>query len=116
MRRMRGWFRRAVLLGLATGMLLAPAALAAPVTLTGGDSDWGVKLSFRNYIAGPIAHGDIATFDGATRNPDGTFSFPVTGGNWEEATRAGEVTLGGRVRFRGHETPPAAATTCSTSR
>jgi Htaa len=109
MRRLRGWFRRAVLLGLATGMLLAPAALAAPVTLTGGDSDWGVKLSFRNYIAGPIAHGDITTFDGAAPNPDGTLSFPVTGGNWEEATRAGEVTLAGKVRFRGHETPAGSA-------
>jgi Htaa/Collagen triple helix repeat (20 copies) len=104
-RRLRSRFRRAVLLGLATAVLAPAAAQAAPVTLTGGDSDWGVKLSFRNYIAGPIAHGDIATFDGATRNTDGTFSFPVTGGSWEEATRTGEVNLAGRVRFRGHESP-----------
>jgi Htaa len=94
------------LLGLAACVLMTPAgAAAAPVTLTGGDSDWGVKLSFRNYIAGPIAHGDIATFDGASRNADGTFSFPASGGSWEEAARTGEVSLSGRVRFRGHETP-----------
>lgn len=98
--------RRAVLTGLAAGLLMAPAgAAAAPDVLTGGDSDWGVKLSFRNYIAGPIAHGDITVLDGATRNADGTFSFPVTAGSWDGDTREGEVTLGGGVRFRGHETP-----------
>jgi hypothetical protein len=35
---------------------------------------------------------------------DGTFKFPVTGGQYDTATRDGEITTQGTVRFRGHET------------
>lgn len=74
--------------------------LAVPVAFAGGGSDpdpgappvdtidWGLKLSFRSYIEGNIAHGSITLRPPATRNTDGTFRFPVgTGG----------------VYFKGHE-------------
>src|ERR1700741_5291439 len=83
----------------------ASGAFAAPVAISGGSGDWGVKLSFRNYIAGPIAHGDIAVSDGASLNVDGTYDFPVVDGVVDPDARTGEVQLQGTVRFRGHETP-----------
>ena len=76
---MRGPLRAFLLAGAVglTALLPASGAFAAPVDVSGGSGDWGVKLSFRNYIAGPIAHGDIAVSDGASVNVDGTYDFPV---------------------------------------
>ncbi|WP_154606358.1 HtaA domain-containing protein [Arthrobacter sp. AQ5-05] len=54
--------------------VLAVSGPASPAT---GGLDWGVKESFRSYLAGPIANGNIAASDGATANPDGTFHFPA---------------------------------------
>ena len=112
MRSSRGWLRAGLVVAVAVAAMLAPAAGASadPVTVTGGSSDWGVKMSFRNYITGPIAHGDIAVSGGATTNPDGTFHFPTVGGTYDPATRSGEIDLQGTVRFRGHETPVCSGT------
>ncbi len=86
-------------------LLLAPLARAAdPVAITSGaGADWGVKTSFRNYIKGPIAHGSIAVGDGVTENADGTFHWPVSGGEYDPATNATVVRFGGFVRFTGHD-------------
>lgn len=87
--------------------LALPASAAAvdpPVPITAGaGADWGVKTSFRNYITGPIAHGTITLGDGATRNLDGTFHFPVSGGEYDPDTSATVVRFSGSVHFRGHE-------------
>ncbi|WP_083933714.1 HtaA domain-containing protein [Kribbella catacumbae] len=85
------------------GATNADHELAVPVAFTtgGGDPspgtppvdtiDWGLKLSFRTYIEGNIAHGSITLRPPATRNADGTFRFPVgTGGAY----------------FKGHESQP----------
>lgn len=73
-----------------------------PVALTGGALDWGVKRSFRRYIAGPIAHGETTVDDGATVNDDGTFRFPVADGAHDLQRRTGTVQLRGSVSFSGH--------------
>jgi hypothetical protein len=87
-------------------------SVAAPSTdprpVTSGTVTWGVKASFRTYVEGSIAHGTITVSDGAVRNADGTFSFPVTGGT--SSPSGTTVKLGGSVRFVGHDGPPTCAT------
>ncbi|MDO8185682.1 HtaA domain-containing protein [Conexibacter sp. JD483] len=103
-RTVRGACWGLVLAGLLT-LLLAPLARAAdpvPIT-TGAGADWGVKTSFRNYIVGPIAHGAIELGDGATRNADGTFHWPIAGGEYDPDTRSVVVRFGGSVHFSGHD-------------
>ena len=64
-----------------------------------GHLDWGVKESFRRYVTGPVARGEVTTSDEVTRNPDGTFRFPVT----EVAPDLSVLGFTGTVSFRGHE-------------
>lgn len=64
--------------------------------------DWGVKESFRNYISGPIAHGQVTLSDGATQNPDGTYHFPSAGPAVEEGD-ALTASYEGAVLFQGHK-------------
>lgn len=72
------------------------------LTVHNGRADWGVKESFRTYIEGSIAQGEISTSDGASPNDDGTFAFTGASGsvNLEEA--AAELDFGGTVLFEGH--------------
>lgn len=93
----------ALALGVAGLVASAAPAAAEEVELGGGHADWGVKESFRNYVEGPIAHGEITVTDGATRNADGTFRFPVAGGIHDAEAAEAEVVLGGSVRFNGHD-------------
>ncbi|WP_152192617.1 HtaA domain-containing protein [Georgenia satyanarayanai] len=68
-----------------------------------GHLDWGVKESFRSYVASPIAHGEITTGDGVTVNDDGTFRFRVTSASQDPAAGTSLVSFAGSVRFEGHE-------------
>jgi hypothetical protein len=96
------WALGGTLVLLAIGPSAAAAQGPPPITLTGGHVDWGVKLSFRNYIAGPIAHGTITAADGATINPDGTFRFPLVGGTYSLATHGVDARYAGNIHFVGH--------------
>lgn len=75
------------------------------VTFGSGRLDWGVKQSFREYIAGPIADGSYTATSGASVNPDGTIGFDVLGGSYDTTTDSGEVATKGTVRFTAHEAP-----------
>lgn len=92
---------------------VATLDVAAPSTvkraIDGGTLTWGVKKSFRDYLAGPIAHGSVAVDGGVTQKPDGTFAFPVTGSWSDPAAGTAEVRMGGTVRFTGHDGPPTCA-------
>lgn len=68
-----------------------------------GELAWGVKQSFRNYIAGPIAHGTTKVAGGASIASDGTFRFPVDSGTFDPKTKTLEVEYDGSVRFSGHD-------------
>lgn len=70
--------------------------------VTGGHLDWGVRASFRSYILGPIANGEIETSAAATTNADGTFRFGTPTGTIDVEQRALDVSFVGQVRFRGH--------------
>lgn len=97
-----GSLARAVI---ATALLLLLAAAAAtgaraaqtPIT-AGAGLDWGLKESWRNYIG----QQGTSISAGATRNLDGTFHFPVTGGSYDDATRNTVVQFGGTVQFLSH--------------
>ncbi len=91
----------------ATLTVAEPSTVAREVTA--GTLTWGVKQSFRDYLAGPIAHGSVSVADGAAQKADGTFTFPVTGGWNDPAAGTSEIRFGGTVRFTGHDGPPTCA-------
>ncbi|MDQ6523017.1 HtaA domain-containing protein [Nocardioides sp. LHD-245] len=84
-------------LGLVT-VATAPAQAAVTPITAGPGLDWGVKASWRTYIG----EGGTTLADGATRNEDGTFHFPVAGGSYDDATRTTLLELDGSVEFLGH--------------
>lgn len=96
-------------LALISLLALAPAAQAAVVT--GGDVQWGLKESFRNYLKMAFTAGDMQPSDGATQSPPpgaigssdggGPFHFPITGGDAASAQRV-SVGTRGKVHFTGH--------------
>lgn len=83
----------AVLASLSAAPSPAPAATTA---ITEGSLDWGIKESWRNYVGG----GEVS--EGATVNPDGTYSFPVTSGSFDDETKTTVLNLAGRVQWRAY--------------
>ena len=88
--------------GLAAAASILPASATTTLPVTGGSGDWGVKLSFRNYIKSPIAHGSTELSGGVTENPDGTYSFPIVSGSYDTATGDTVIQFGGSVAYEGH--------------
>lgn len=86
-------------------LIVSPARGDDPIVpiSTGAGLDWGLKASFRTYIEGHIAGGTITVSDGATRNPDGTFHFPLRDGTFDPNTNATVVQFDGTVHMEGHE-------------
>src|ERR1700712_4613784 len=83
-------------------LLSAASAAAATIPIQGGEVDWGIKESFRNYVKGPIAQGQIEVSGGAVEAEDGTFRFPVESGTYDLTTHVTEVQSIGTVHFTGH--------------
>ncbi|OJU85460.1 MAG: hypothetical protein BGO11_00490 [Solirubrobacterales bacterium 70-9] len=79
------------------------SASAATIPITGGEVDWGIKQSFREYVKGPIAKGQIEVSGGATEAADGTYKFPVGSGTYDLTTHQVEVQGVGTVHFTGHD-------------
>ncbi|MDT0322067.1 HtaA domain-containing protein [Streptomyces millisiae] len=71
-------------------------------TVQEGRLDWGVKESFRSYVTGPIAGGDVELSGGATEIADG-YRFPAAGGEFDPEAPALDAEFTGGVRFLGHE-------------
>lgn len=85
------------------GTELDPLVVSEQVTarsVTGGTLSWGVKASFRNYIAGPIAQGQVATSGGASSVSDGFQFAPASG---TAADGALDARAPGTVHFTGHD-------------
>ncbi|MFG3342249.1 HtaA domain-containing protein [Glycomyces sp. NPDC048151] len=80
-----------------------PAGDATVYAVTGGAADWGVKESYRQYVVGPIANGEITLTDPATENGDGTYRFPEATGTFTAETCAVDAAFAGGVNFYGHE-------------
>lgn len=94
--------RISTVLAAAVAALALSASSAAADTVTGGSATWGVKESFRNYVQGPVAMGQIATSGGATVNGDGTFNFQPGSGTFDPASGKADAKFGGTVLFTGH--------------
>lgn len=87
----------------AAALLFGGAAEAGAATVTGGDMDWGIKTSFRNYVLNnPAANGSITPSEGATTNEDGSFDYQPGSGSYTPGG-AVDATFGGQVFFTGHE-------------
>src|SRR5699024_12359984 len=83
--RRRGVAALATLALSVTGAVAAIPAVAAPspvdATVTDASLTWGVKESFRNYVTGPIAGGQVTPIGTTT----GTGPFTWTGGTGDAA-------------------------------
>jgi len=79
-----------------------PTDPEGPLTVHNGRADWGVKESFRTYITGNIAHGEISTEDGATTNEDGTYAFTNGSGEVDLTAATADIGFEGTVIFEGH--------------
>jgi LPXTG-motif cell wall-anchored protein len=74
-------------------------------TVSGASLDWGVKTSFRNYINGPIADGEITTLGTTTENDDGTFHWSDGSGEAASDGSSADVSFSddSGVHFLGHK-------------
>lgn len=91
----------------ASGLALAPvAANAAPGDVANATLDWGVKESFRKYIAGPIAKGTISMKGSTTTAANGSYHWSAGSGTAavDGATANTSFGAGNGVLFQGHET------------
>ncbi|RYJ00532.1 MAG: hypothetical protein EON52_23435, partial [Actinomycetales bacterium] len=99
--------RAALAGGVVVALLLAIVSAVTPASparaAETGSLVWGVKASFRSYVAGPVAHGAIDLSGGATRLGDGTYSFGQTQTTVAPGSPTGSTSFGGGVRFSGHD-------------
>lgn len=79
-----------------------PTVPEGPLTVHNGRADWGVKESFRDYITGNIAKGEISAENGATVNEDGTYAFTNGSGGVDMAESIADIGFEGSVVFDGH--------------
>ena len=79
----------------------SPSATWEEGEVSSGLLDWGVKESFRSYIAGPIADGGW-TLDGITES-GGRFRWTASFGEYDMDAAIGSVGFVGGIRFTGHE-------------
>ncbi|MFC1437839.1 HtaA domain-containing protein [Streptacidiphilus sp. N1-10] len=83
-------------------LLTAQSASAATVSFSSGSLDWGVKASFRDYLASAAAAGTITPTGGATRNSDGTFHFDLDKASYDTTTHAVTSSYEGGLHMTGH--------------
>ncbi|RLV54977.1 LPXTG cell wall anchor domain-containing protein [Aeromicrobium phragmitis] len=73
----------------------------------GAELRWGVRASFRQYLAGPIAHGSTTLLGATTQASDGRFVWSTGAGKADTEGRDVDVAFGEGhgVHFRGHAMP-----------
>ncbi|MFJ7196855.1 MULTISPECIES: HtaA domain-containing protein [unclassified Streptomyces] len=78
-------------------------AAAPKLELKDGTLEWGVKESFRKYLASSFSGGKITVKDGAVQAPDnGVFTFSGGKGTYDTATHGTDTAFGGGVNFYAH--------------
>ncbi|MTB88777.1 HtaA domain-containing protein [Aeromicrobium senzhongii] len=75
-------------------------AAEAPQEIVSGSISWGLKSSFRTYLASPIAKGKVTVAQPATDDGSRT-TFAYASGSW--ASDSASVGAQGSVTFTGHE-------------
>ena len=91
----------------AATLVVAPTASAEVQAIDAaarnGTLGWGVKASFRDYIEGPIADGEIEVTRPAVREDDGTFIWKKGEGRANVDADTAKIRLRGTVYFYGHD-------------
>ncbi|MGA5066085.1 HtaA domain-containing protein [Streptomyces exfoliatus] len=81
----------------------ADTAPPPPMTLSDGTLDWGIKQSFRSYLAQPFAHGKTTVEGGATQAANhGVFTFVDGTGTYDTTTHATANSFKGGLHFEAH--------------
>ncbi|MFJ7072836.1 HtaA domain-containing protein [Streptomyces sp. NPDC098781] len=85
-----------------------PSEPAAEVPAQGdiadGTLDWGVKQSFRAYVVGGVANGEITTSGGASQaGGNGVFTFTDAIGAYDTDADTLSADFKGAVTFKGHK-------------
>ncbi|GHB04231.1 HtaA domain-containing protein [Streptomyces termitum] len=99
----------AAALGAGTLTLALPASAAgdgpAPtLSLVDGTLEWGVKQSFRSYLAQPFAKGRTTLEGGATQAAgNGPFTFVDGTGAYDTGSHGTATSFKGGVRFEAHD-------------
>ncbi|MFE2012543.1 HtaA domain-containing protein [Streptomyces sp. NPDC059491] len=98
----------AAALGTGAVVLALPAAAAdaaaPPTALVDGTLDWGIKQSFRSYLAQPFAHGKTTVEGGARQAAgNGVFTFVDGTGTYDTGSHATANSFKGGVHFEAHE-------------
>ncbi|MFE0903010.1 HtaA domain-containing protein [Streptomyces rochei] len=84
----------------------APAGQAATEgAIADGTLGWGVKQSFRSYVTGPVAKGEVTVSDGAVQAAgNGAFTFKDATGTYDTDADKLTAAFRGAVNFKGHRT------------
>ncbi|MFC8589179.1 HtaA domain-containing protein, partial [Streptomyces sp. NPDC057217] len=97
----------AAALGTGAVALALPAAAEdapPPLPLIDGTLDWGIKQSFRSYLAQPFAHGKITVEDGARQAANnGVFTFVDGVGTYDTKSHGTTTAFKGGVHFEAHQ-------------
>ncbi|MES6311802.1 HtaA domain-containing protein, partial [Cutibacterium acnes] len=81
------------------GASRATSPTSTPAKVGKGSMNWGGSTSFVNALKGPM-QGKWTMSGGASA--DGTrFNFPFSGGNYDRATKTGNLNFSGGVHFTG---------------
>ncbi|MGW4868114.1 HtaA domain-containing protein [Streptomyces chartreusis] len=86
----------------------APSEPASEAPAQGDIADgtlgWGVKQSFRSYVVGGVANGEITTSGGASQAADnGVFTFTDATGEYDTDADTLSADFKGAVTFKGHK-------------
>ena len=78
---------------LATDGADAETPAAAPVAISEGHVDWGIKESWRNYIKGGDYSGGVKELE------DGTYRWPIVSGAFDETKKHLTLELAGSIHY-----------------
>ncbi|MFE6942802.1 HtaA domain-containing protein [Streptomyces chartreusis] len=82
----------------------APSEAPARGDIADGTLGWGVKQSFRSYVVGGVAKGEITTSGGASQAADnGVFTFTDATGEYDTDADTLSADFKGAVTFKGHK-------------
>ncbi|MFI8092565.1 HtaA domain-containing protein [Streptomyces sp. NPDC086080] len=82
------------------GATVAPSASAAEVPLTGYELTWGIKQSYRTYVA-TFAKGTFTPSEGASQaEGNGVFTFPEGAGTYDSTTHRMSLTFKGELTIK----------------
>ena len=92
----------------ATAVEQAPAAVVTDAVNPAANSqvvqnatmNWGLKKSFRDYLAKPAVGSRIETTNGLARNADGTFKWSAGTGTYQNGS--GTINFPGTLHITGH--------------